>query len=81
VVITIVNVDPQREQSGWIEIDLPGIGVEAGKPFQVHDLLRDARYTWQGASNFVKLDPKVMPAHIFRIRRRVRTERDFEYYL
>jgi starch synthase (maltosyl-transferring) len=33
----------------------------------VHDLLGDARYTWQGAWNYVELDPNVVPAHIFRI--------------
>jgi starch synthase (maltosyl-transferring) len=29
----------------------------------------------------LELDPKVAPAYIFRLRRRVRTERDFDYYL
>jgi starch synthase (maltosyl-transferring) len=81
VVITIANVDPHNEQAGWIDIDLVAIGLETGKPFQVHDLLRDARYTWQGPQNYVRLNPHVMPAHIFRIRRRVRSEKDFEYYL
>ncbi len=81
VVITIANVDPHNEHSGWIDIDLAAIGLETGQPFQVHDLLRGARYTWQGAQNYVKLNPHVMPVHIFRIRRRVRSEKDFEYYL
>ncbi len=53
----------------------------AEKPFQVHDLLSGARYLWQGARNYVSLDPAHAPAHIFRIRRRVRTERDFDYFL
>jgi len=81
VIVVVANVDPHNEQGGWIDLDLAGIGLEAGKPFQVHDLIRGARYTWQGARNFVKLNPAVLPAHIFRIRRRVRTERDFEYFL
>ena len=50
-------------------------------PFQVHDLLTGARYLWQGARNYVRLDPAAAPAHMFRVRRRVRTERDFEYFL
>jgi starch synthase (maltosyl-transferring) len=50
-------------------------------PFQVHDLLTGARYLWHGARNFVQLDPRQVPAHLFRLRRRVRTERDFDYYL
>jgi starch synthase (maltosyl-transferring) len=29
----------------------------------------------------VELNPQVFPAHIFQLRRRIRTERDFEYFL
>jgi starch synthase (maltosyl-transferring) len=36
---------------------------------------------WHGARNFVQLDPSHVPAHVFRLRRRVRTERDFDYFL
>jgi starch synthase (maltosyl-transferring) len=77
VIVTIVNVDPQNAQSGWVNIDLPDLS----RSFQVHDLLSNARHTWHSGRNFVKLDPNVVPAHIFKIRRKVRTERDFEYYL
>lgn len=77
VIVTIVNVDPQNAQSGWVNLDLPDVG----RAFQVHDLLSNARHTWHSGRNFVKLDPHVVPAHIFKIRRKVRTERDFEYYL
>ena len=41
----------------------------ATQPFQVHDLLTDARYLWQGARNFVSLDPQRVPAHVLRLRR------------
>jgi starch synthase (maltosyl-transferring) len=37
------------------------------QPYQVHDLLGDARYTWQAPWNYVELDPNVVPAHVFRI--------------
>jgi starch synthase (maltosyl-transferring) len=47
----------------------------------MHDLLSDARYLWQGAQNYIELDPRAMPAHIFRLRHRVRSERDFDYYM
>jgi hypothetical protein len=36
-----------------------------------HDLLDEARYTWQGEWNYVKLDPAERMAHIFVIRTRV----------
>jgi starch synthase (maltosyl-transferring) len=77
IVVTIVNVDPQNAQSGWVTLDFPDVG----RTFQVHDLLSNARHTWHSGRNFVKLDPNIVPAHIFKIRRKVRTERDFEYYL
>jgi starch synthase (maltosyl-transferring) len=43
--------------------------------------LSDARYLWQGARNYIELNPQIVPAHVFRMRRRVRTERDFDYYM
>ena len=42
----------------------------------MHDLLGEPRFLWHGPRNFLELDPKVAPAYIFRLRRRVRTERD-----
>jgi starch synthase (maltosyl-transferring) len=80
-VLTIVNLDPHNRHTGWIELDLSSLGVEAQKPYQVHDLLSGARFLWQGARNFIALDPTYTPAHIFRIRRRVRTEHDFDYFM
>ena len=47
----------------------------------MHDLLTGARYLWQGAQNYVELNPAFIPAHILRVRRHVRTEQDFDYYL
>src|SRR5439155_14430 len=40
-----------------------------------------ARFQWRGARNYVELNPHVMPASIFRIRRKIRSEHDFEYFL
>jgi len=80
-VLTIVNLDPHNKHTGWLELELGSLGVESNKAFQVHDLLSGARFLWQGNRNFISLDPGYSPAHIFRIRRRVRTERDFDYFL
>ena len=57
------------------------LGLPVDEPYQVHDLLGGGRYLWHGARNYVELDPRVAPAQIFRVRRRVRTERDFDYFL
>jgi starch synthase (maltosyl-transferring) len=81
VVVTIVNVDPHNTQVGYVDLDLAALNLDANQPFQVHELLSGARYTWHGPRNYVSLNPHVVPAHIFRIRRKVRSERDFEYFL
>ena len=80
-VLVIANLDPHYTQSGWVTIDLRSLGLPAETAFQMDDLLSGARYLWRGARNFVSLDPQHSPAHIFRVRRRVRTERDFDYFM
>jgi starch synthase (maltosyl-transferring) len=79
-VLTVANLDPHHAQSGWLELDLAALGFEAGEPFQAHDLLSGARFLWRSARNFVLLDPERGPAHVLHLRRRVRTERDFDYF-
>jgi starch synthase (maltosyl-transferring) len=81
VIVVAVNLDPNYAQAAWVELDLPALGLEGDQPFQVHDLLTGARYLWHGSRNFVRLDPHQVPAHIFRVRRRVRSERDFDYFI
>ena len=52
------------------------------QPFQMHDLLTDARFLWQGARNFVSLDPQQRAgARLPPAAPRVRDERDFDYFL
>jgi starch synthase (maltosyl-transferring) len=80
-VLVVVNLDPHHVQSGWVTLDLAALGVDEDRAFQVHDVLTGARFLWSGARNFVELDPTRAPAHVFRVRRRVRTERDFDYFL
>jgi starch synthase (maltosyl-transferring) len=77
----VVNLDPHHAQGGYVELPLARFELEPDRPFQAHELLTEARYLWSGARNYVELDPASMPAQIFRIRRRVRSEHDFEYFL
>ena len=81
VIVVIVNLDPFHRQSGWVNLNLESLGLEANHAFQAHDLLGDGRYLWQGSRNYVELTPESLPAHVLRVRRRIRTERDFDYYL
>ena len=81
IIVMVVNVEPYHTHSGWIELPIESFGLDEQQPYQVHDLITGARYLWQGRRNYVELDPHSVPAHIFRIRRRVRSEKDFDYYM
>ncbi|HSP55551.1 MAG TPA: alpha-1,4-glucan--maltose-1-phosphate maltosyltransferase, partial [Dehalococcoidia bacterium] len=70
MILVVVNLDNQYTQSGWLEVALDDWGVGQDEPYRLHDLLTDAHYTWRGTRNYVSLDPNVMPAHIFVVRRR-----------
>ena len=79
-VLTVVNLDPHHPQSGWVDLDVEALNLSTDQPYQVHDLLSDQRFIWRGGVNYVALDPHHSPAHVFRLRRRVRSEQDFDYY-
>ena len=81
IVLVVVNLDPHYRQSGWVDLPLDMLGVQGEQPYQMHDMLSDSRFIWNGARNYVELDPQVAPAHVFRLRRRVRSEHDFDYYM
>ncbi|TRZ94690.1 MAG: alpha-1,4-glucan--maltose-1-phosphate maltosyltransferase [Rhodocyclaceae bacterium] len=79
--VMVANLDPHHVQAGWIDLPLAALGVPSDKPYQAHDLLSGAHFLWQGSRNFVSLDPQASPLHILRLRRRLRSEHDFDYFL
>ncbi|MDF2459999.1 MAG: glgE [Nitrospira sp.] len=80
VILVVVNLSPYHVHSGWLELDLASLGVEPDRPFQVQDLLTNAHYLWQGRRNYIEINPHSAPAHIFRIKGKGHSERDFDYY-
>jgi starch synthase (maltosyl-transferring) len=81
VIVVVVALNPHHAAAGWLELPIEELGIDAERPYQMHDLLGGARYLWHGRRNYVALDPGSVPAHVFRVRRRLKTERDFDYYL
>jgi starch synthase (maltosyl-transferring) len=65
IILTVVNLDPNWTQSGFVTVPLTEFGLPGN--YQAHDLVSNARYAWQGERNFVRLDPNVSPAHVFRL--------------
>jgi starch synthase (maltosyl-transferring) len=67
-VLTVVSLDPHAPRDGWVCLSLPEEPVTDSETYGVVDLLTDRTYTWQGAWNYVRLDP-LLPAHIFDVPR------------
>jgi starch synthase (maltosyl-transferring) len=54
-------------RSGITHLDLTALGVDGDRPFEVHDLMTDRRFTWSGSENYVELHPDEQPGHILRV--------------
>jgi starch synthase (maltosyl-transferring) len=67
-ILVVVNLDPHHAQEGTTWLDMWQLGLEHAGPIEAHDLLTQATYIWHGPQNYVRLDPHVEPAHIFRLR-------------
>ncbi len=80
-IITVVNLDPHHRQAGWIELPLDALEIDSQQSYLMHDLLTGDKFIWQGRTNYVELDPRVMPAHILCMRKRLRRETDFDYFM
>lgn len=80
IVVTVVNLDPWNTQSGWLMLDPALIGVEDDQWFLMDDRLGGQRFRWRGHHHYIQLNPWQAPAHVMQVRRRVRSERDFDYF-
>jgi len=67
IILVAINLDPNNEQGGWIDLDLKSLGIAHDETFDVEDLLTGVHYKWHDRSNYVALRPDVQPAHVFRV--------------
>ena len=81
ILLVVVNLNPFHTQSGWVQIPLSTLEIDPKQPYLVHDLLSDDKYIWQGERNYVEINPLLSPAHIFRVRKRLKRETDFDYFM
>lgn len=81
ILLVAVLLDPWRAQSGFVHVPLDLVGCEPEETYQMHDLLTDERFLWSGSRNYVELHPEQRVAHVFRLRRKLQRESDFENYI
>jgi starch synthase (maltosyl-transferring) len=65
-VLVVVNLDAHNRQVGSVDVDLAALGLPYESSYGVVDQLTDRGFAWQGAWNYVDLDPS-SPAHVFRV--------------
>lgn len=68
-VLVVVNLDAVNTRIGWTDLALAELGLAPGQRYRVRDLLTGNEYPWQGARNYIELNPSKIPAHVFHIRR------------
>jgi starch synthase (maltosyl-transferring) len=81
IILILVNLDPFHTHSGWVNVPVDTFRIDPKQPYLVHDLLGDDKYIWQGERNYVELNPQISPAHVLRIRRKMKKETDFDYFM
>ncbi len=67
VIFVVVNLDSTRTQSGWLRFPLELFDLPKDHQFAVEEQLTGTHYIWSGEWNYVELNPRRMPAHIFRV--------------
>jgi starch synthase (maltosyl-transferring) len=80
VVLAAVNLDPFAIHESTLDIPLGDIGIADDETYELHELLGGERRLMRGATHTVALDPRIAPAHVYRVARWRRRERDFDYY-
>ncbi|MGI9017747.1 MAG: alpha-1,4-glucan--maltose-1-phosphate maltosyltransferase [Euzebya sp.] len=70
--LIVANLDPHGTQEGWTWLDEWQLGLEdLPDGYDAHDLLSGDTWTWQGPSNWIRLDPHTGdPLHILHLRPR-----------
>ncbi|MGI8695824.1 MAG: alpha-1,4-glucan--maltose-1-phosphate maltosyltransferase [Mycobacteriales bacterium] len=68
-ILVVCSLDSYNVREAMTAIDLDALGVGEAERFIVHDQLGGDSYDW-GPRNYVRLDPRVEPAHIFTVERR-----------
>ncbi len=69
IILVIVNLDTRQTQNGWVGLPLKEFLIDPDHEFEVHDLLSGSFYKWKGEFNFAELNPGIIPAHIFTVKR------------
>ena len=80
IVLVAVNLDPFAAHEARLSIPMDEIGIAFDETYELHELMSDRRQLVRGSVHSVTLDPGTEPAHVYRVSRWRRRERDFQYF-
>lgn len=69
LMLMVVNLDPHNRHESNLYLPLDLMGIPWGTDFEVEDVLFEESYTWRDSTNFVALDPRTKPVHLFKVKR------------
>lgn len=81
IILVVINMDSYSHQAGRFALPLDKLEIPQRESFLAHELISDTRLFWQGKNHSIMIDPDKMPAKIFRLYRRIRREKDFDYFM
>src|SRR5262249_39126386 len=65
-IFVAVNLDPHHMQHGFVQVPIDALPHGGPDAYAAHDLLDSVKYSWRGERNYVRFDPGIRQAHIFR---------------
>jgi starch synthase (maltosyl-transferring) len=66
-ILIAVNLDPAAPHAANLQLPLEELGIADDASFEVEELIGGTRQRWRGRTQRVELDPRTVPAAIFRI--------------
>ncbi len=65
--LCIISLNGFHTVAGMVKLDLGVLGLDGSLPYRVHDLMHGHTYEWQGAENYVELNPAGTSMHLFEV--------------
>jgi len=67
IFLIVVNIDPNTQQSGYVQLPKGRLKLGDKINIKLHDLVTDEYFTWAQEWNFVEINPHKMPFHLFKL--------------
>ena len=81
ILLFAINMDPYTVHEARLRIPIEECGIGEHDTYQMHELIQDTRHQVVGRDYTIRLDPNHEPAAIFTLRRWIRRESDFDYFM